>query len=187
MLSREADAAVPGGILADEMGLGKTVVTVALSLARPVRHTLVVVPGSLVDQWREHFMRFAGVVPAVARCPAARNFAFADDDGRPRVLITTYSAFSKRDRGAALYGVRFDRAIFDEAHLLKNRRSQVHANVLDLDLGAVWLLTGTPVCRAASDFKGLLRVLRASPVRSRCELRAAGERFVLRQIGRAHV
>jgi SNF2 family DNA or RNA helicase len=52
LLARERAGDYPGGFLCDEMGLGKTVQLIATILQNPVRRTLVIVPKSIVTQWR---------------------------------------------------------------------------------------------------------------------------------------
>lgn len=49
-----------GGILADDMGLGKTIQTIALILSEKEKHPhLIVVPSSVVYNWRSEFKKFA--------------------------------------------------------------------------------------------------------------------------------
>ena len=42
-----------GAILADEVGLGKSFVAAAIAAALPIDTIEVIVPASLIDQWRE--------------------------------------------------------------------------------------------------------------------------------------
>ena len=50
-------------LLADDMGLGKTVQAIAairiLCQHRAIERTLLIVPASLIDQWRREFARWA--------------------------------------------------------------------------------------------------------------------------------
>ena len=54
MLWRELqkDSPIKGGFLCDEMGLGKTVQIISTILGNPGKKTLVVVPKSIVTQWK---------------------------------------------------------------------------------------------------------------------------------------
>eukprot|EP00976_Prorocentrum_cordatum_P054487 1099598-Prorocentrum_minimum.AAC.2 len=48
------DERIPnGGILADEVGLGKTIQVLSVIVANPKRRTLIIVPKSIVSQWKE--------------------------------------------------------------------------------------------------------------------------------------
>ena len=49
-----------GGILADEMGLGKTIMVVALILAHREGPTLIVVPQTIINQWKDQIEKFSG-------------------------------------------------------------------------------------------------------------------------------
>ena len=54
MLWRElAHKGPKGGFLCDEMGLGKTIQLIAVMLGNTKRHTLIVVPKSIVSQWKD--------------------------------------------------------------------------------------------------------------------------------------
>ena len=48
-----------GGFLCDEMGLGKTVQIIATILKNPKQHTLIIVPKTLVLQWKSEIKKFA--------------------------------------------------------------------------------------------------------------------------------
>ena len=50
---RQHEANGNGGILADEPGLGKTIQALALAVPEESHPTLIVVPKSVVNQWRE--------------------------------------------------------------------------------------------------------------------------------------
>lgn len=73
MLMRElGKSSVKGGFLCDEMGLGKTVQIISVILGNPNKKTLIVVPKSIVNQWKEELAKFApGVRVAVFGRPGA--------------------------------------------------------------------------------------------------------------------
>lgn len=48
-----------GGFLCDEMGLGKSVQIIATVLKNQKKHTLIVVPKTLVPQWKSEINKFA--------------------------------------------------------------------------------------------------------------------------------
>jgi superfamily II DNA or RNA helicase len=153
-----------GGILADEMGLGKTPQGLALlSAARaartrdpaaPLPH-LVVVPASLMENWRRESARFAPQLRVFvhhgARRLAAKDFAGYD------LVLTSYGTLA---RDSALFEkVPFDVILADEAQHLKNRRTQAAQSLRALQGRGRFLLTGTPLENSLDDLRSLFEFL----------------------------
>jgi len=142
-----------GGCLADDMGLGKTVQVLALLESRrelreqcqpPARigPSLVVMPKSLIFNWKAEAARFAPRLRVLDHTGALRhkgNGHFDDHD----VILTTYGTL----RNDAVYfkDARFDYLILDEAQAIKNADS-VSAKAARLLQGDHRLaLSGTPI------------------------------------------
>src|SRR5207248_645671 len=123
-----------GGCLADDMGLGKTIQVLALLEARRVLRadasvaaadrpgpSLVVVPKSLVFNWKQEAARFTPNLRLLDHTGTGRAKAgehFDDYD----VILTTYGTLR---RDALLFReVRFDHCILDEAQAIKNAASE---------------------------------------------------------------
>ena len=121
-----------GGVLADDMGLGKTVQALALLAWRHLeakvdRPSLLVVPTSLVGNWKREAARFVPDLKLLVLHGPDRRTRFADITGA-HLVVTTYPLLN-RD-GAALFGHRYDTAMLDEAHTVKNprrRRGEAHS------------------------------------------------------------
>jgi superfamily II DNA or RNA helicase len=152
-----------GGILADEMGLGKTPQALALLSARTAtrapgdaaRPHLVVVPASLMENWRREAARFAPRLRCFVH-HGARRLAAADFAGFDLVL-TSYGTLA---RDAALFEeVEFDLLLADEAQHLKNRRTQAAQSLRALRGRARFLLTGTPLENSLDDLRSLFEFL----------------------------
>jgi superfamily II DNA or RNA helicase len=136
-----------GGCLADDMGLGKTVMVLALLDARRRLKTgdkkapsIVVVPRSLVFNWRDEATRFAPKLKVVdytgvQRDPAAIRGA--------DVVLTTYGTL-RRD-AAALHAIEFDYAILDEAQAIKNAATASAKAARLLRARYRLALSGTPI------------------------------------------
>jgi superfamily II DNA or RNA helicase len=152
-----------GGILADEMGLGKTPQALALLAARTaagastadIRPHLVVVPASLMENWRREAARFAPQLRVFvhhgARRLAERDFAGFD------LVLTSYGTLA---RDAALFeAVDFDLILADEAQHLKNRRTQAAQSLRALRGRGRFLLTGTPLENSLDDLRSLFEFL----------------------------
>jgi superfamily II DNA or RNA helicase len=148
-----------GGCLADDMGLGKTVQVLALLESRRAQReagaaagdggasmrpgpSLVVVPRSLVFNWKQEAARFTPKLRVLDHTGAGRLFAgerFEDYD----LVVTTYGTL--RHDAPRLQDARFDYVILDEAQAIKNARTE-SAKAARLLRGDHRLaLSGTPV------------------------------------------
>ncbi len=135
------------GILADDMGLGKTVQVLAHLLVeqasgRLQRPVLVVVPTSLVFNWREEARRFAPSL-RVLELRGSRRGALFERIPQHDLCLTTYPLLW-RDR-EKLAAFAYHSLILDEAQTVKNAASQAAQVVRSLEAGQRLCLTGTPL------------------------------------------
>jgi len=143
-----------GGCLADDMGLGKTVQVLALLENRRFEKgklkdkktrrepSLVVVPKSLIFNWMAEAAKFTPGLrlldhTSIHRSKAGENFSDYD------LILTTYGTL-RRD-ASWLASHTFDYVILDEAHVIKNPRSQSAKAARLLKGNHRLALTGTPV------------------------------------------
>jgi non-specific serine/threonine protein kinase len=161
-----------GACLADDMGLGKTVQVIALLLAlKSARQpggsgkekpapSLLVVPASLIANWKAEIERFApSLTYAVAHpseVPSGKeDLSAADVEGRD-LVITTYGMLTRlpwlRARSWRL-------AILDEAQAIKNAGTRQARAAKELQATARIALTGTPVENRLSDLWSLFDFL----------------------------
>jgi superfamily II DNA or RNA helicase len=141
-----------GGILADDMGLGKTVQVLALleerreALAQPGAQrpgpSLVVVPRSLVFNWRREAARFAPQLRVLEHLGSGRTRG-GNGFGECDLVVTTYGTL-RRDI-THLTDVRFDWAILDEAQAIKNARTATAKAARLLSAEHRLALSGTPI------------------------------------------
>jgi hypothetical protein len=148
-----------GGCLADDMGLGKTVQVLALLEERrraKAGPALVVVPRSLVFNWKAEAQRFTPDMrvldhTGINRTRAADHFANFD------LIVTTYGTL-RRD-AAFLKDTTFDYVILDEAQAIKNSSTEA-AKATRLLRGTHRLvLTGTPIENRLADLWSLFEFL----------------------------
>jgi superfamily II DNA or RNA helicase len=170
-----------GGCLADDMGLGKTVMVLALLDSR--RHargrgerapSIVVVPRSLVFNWRDEAARFAPKLHVLDYTGPLRDAA---EIRRADLVLTTYGTL-RRD-AATLHGIEFDYAILDEAQAIKNAATASAKAARLLRARHRLALSGTPIENHLGELWSLFEFLnpgllgsakafqRASAVRSR--------------------
>ena len=150
-------------ILADDMGLGKTRQSVlAMRQARPEGPYLVVCPAAVKTNWSREIelvlptAEIAIVGPTPAPAPGYTGW-----------VIINYDILAKHP----LAEHAWSGLVFDEAHYLKNYRSQRHRLSMDLvkavgDEAVIHLLTGTPLTSRPRDLFPLLQLVRHALGRS---------------------
>ena len=140
-----------GGCLADEMGLGKTVMVLAAMEARRLERegtgrashpSLIVVPRSLVFNWRQEAARFAPTLRVLDFTGGDRRNAL-DRVSEHDIVLITYGTL-RRDIGH-LKEIAFDYAILDEAQAIKNARTSSAKAARLLKADHRLSLSGTPV------------------------------------------
>ena len=157
------------GILADEMGLGKTIQTIALLAHLALEHGswgphLVVVPTSVLLNWEMEFKKW---------CPGFKILTYYGsieerkqkrrgwmDDTSWNVLITSYQLVLQDQQ--VLKRRSWHYMILDEAHNIKNFRSQKWQTLLTFRTRARLLLTGTPLQNNLTELWSLLFFLMPS-------------------------
>jgi SNF2 domain-containing protein/SNF2 helicase protein/helicase-like protein len=142
-----------GACLADDMGLGKTIQVIDLILQRKRTArapNLLVVPASLIGNWKQELMRFA---PQLRVRLAHRSETSADELARlaknpgeqlsgTDLVLTTYGLARKQ---VWLAQQPWSLVILDEAQAIKNASSAQARCIKKLPAQARIALTGTPV------------------------------------------
>jgi len=146
-----------GGCLADDMGLGKTIQVLGLlSLSRRHREPgtdLLVVPASLVDNWRLEIESFAPQLkvliahPSHIPSPELKRLSTRAVDAHDAV-ITTYGTTM---RTAWMKSYAWRNVILDEAQAIKNPGAKQTKAIKALDSRWRLALTGTPVENRVGD------------------------------------
>ncbi len=136
-----------GGVLADDMGLGKTLQALAmlqgeLDAGRLDRPSLVVVPTSLVGNWRAEAERFTpGLRVLVLHGPQRASL-------HPRIpqahLVVISYPLALRDM-EVLSAQNWHCVLLDEAQRIKNSRSQAALSLKGLRARHRLCLSGTPL------------------------------------------
>ncbi|KAB5522838.1 SNF2 family N-terminal domain-containing protein [Coniochaeta sp. 2T2.1] len=151
------------GILADEMGLGKTIQTIALLAHLACVHEvwgphLVIVPTSVMLNWEMEFKKW---------CPGFKILTYyGNQEERKRkrqgwtnddvwnVCITSYQMVLQDQQ--VFRRRRWHYMILDEAHNIKNFKSQRWQTLLGFNTHSRLLLTGTPLQNNLTELWSLL-------------------------------
>ena len=162
-------------LLADEVGLGKTVeagmVLKEYILRGMVQRALVLVPASLVGQWREELQSKFGITCATTQDELLRR----DPEGfwAQPCVIASLALARRAEHTRHLEARAYDLVIVDEAHHLRDRASQSYRLVDGLNKRFLLLLSATPVQNSMVELYNLLTLLKPGIFKTLKEFRAA--------------
>jgi len=179
LLERENDDGVRGGFLCDEMGIGKTAQLVATMCRNPLPKTLIIVPKSIVGQWRTEIERFTdGLMPVRMFDGPNRIERIGNLTHFEGIVLAPYSVMSSH---SMLHDFKWDRLILDEGHEVRNAKTKIHKCLAALDASIKWVVSGTPVFNSMKDFVSLcsfVGLTRGNVLRDYEKVR---EKYVLRR------
>ena len=152
-------AAGLGACLADDMGLGKTLQALAVMLARAANGpALVVMPTSLIGNWRSEALRFA---------PSLRVHIYAEKGstserasviagmGRHDVLLVSYPML--QIDGDAFADKLWATLVLDEAQAIKNAAAKRSQAVFALQATFRLAMSGTPIENRLGELWSVMR------------------------------
>jgi len=195
-----------GGCLADDMGLGKTIQVLGLlSMSRSNNESgtdLLIVPASLIDNWRQEIERFAPELkvliahPSQIPSPKLKRLA-PEHVHRHNAVITTYGTATRTDW---MKEFPWRNIILDEAQAIKNPSAKQTQAVKALKSTWRLALTGTPVenrlgdlwsifdflnpglLGTAKEFNGLCKSMASGPPSGYGPLRTLVQPYILRRL-----
>ncbi|KAL0478406.1 hypothetical protein AKO1_008632 [Acrasis kona] len=146
--------------------------------------TLVVTPLIIVDQWKREIERYTNPSLKVYVYQGSRRIKDIATLLTFDVIITTYNTLafeygktftdstSKRNKNvdkkvereiSPMYQLQFYRVVLDEAHNIKNRKSQQSRASSAVDANRRWAVTGTPIQNDIDDLFSLFQFLKVTP------------------------
>jgi SNF2 family DNA or RNA helicase len=148
-------------LVLNEPRTGKTPTMIAVLKALNSKVNIIICPSSLVLNWSKEFSAWypeMKVYPVVGT-PKQRNILYTDFQSKhvqPKVLIISKDTW-KMDKD--IHDLDFGAAIVDEAHFLRNYKSQQSQAIFKLKAKVKYALTGTPSVKHGSDVFGLLHFI----------------------------
>ncbi len=148
-----------GACLADDMGLGKTLQALAVMLARAANGpTLVVMPTSLIGNWRSEALRFAPSLRVhvyAERGSTGERAGIIAEMGRHDVLLVSYPML--QIDGEAFAGRLWATLVLDEAQAIKNSAAKRSQAVFALQATFRLAMSGTPIENRLGELWSVMR------------------------------
>lgn len=179
-----------GGILADMMGLGKSLSILALIASthgdakrfrnRRVesdgldtecngRGTLIICPMSVLSSWDDEIKKH--VTPGKLRVyvyHGASRMQYTHELAKFDIVLTTYNTVAtewgnEKAPKKALALVNWFRIVLDEAHQIRNQKSNTFNACCEIQAERRWAVSGTPMQNYLNDMGALIRFLKLRP------------------------
>ena len=145
-------------ILADEVGLGKTIEAGILLkeyfVTGMIKNALILTPPSLKTQWKEEL-----------KTKFDLDFVVKEDKGfegfdKHDMQIISLASASQPKTAELLKSIEWDIVIVDEAHRLKNSKTNAHMFVKELDKKFIFLLSATPIQNSILELYNMIEIIK---------------------------
>ncbi len=147
-----------GAILADEMGLGKTLQAITTAIMKKnlfgFKHTLVICPASLKEQWKKEVEKFTQETAVVIEGrPEERQEIYRTSSAFFMILnyetvLRDYVEINRMDT---------DFIILDEAQRIKNYETKTAYTIKSLQKKHALVITGTPIENRLTDLYSIMQ------------------------------
>jgi SNF2 family DNA or RNA helicase len=154
-----------GALFADEVGLGKTIEVGMVLKEMDFRDSrdsfLILTPAQLAPQWQSE-LREKFDLDMVCNY----DDEFCGFDAHDRLIASVDTAKTKRHRSDVL-GRRWDVLVLDEAHYVRNEKTQRYDLIEQMDYGEAYFATATPIQNDISDLYNIINLIRPGLLGSR--------------------
>lgn len=142
-------------LLADEVGLGKTIeaglILKELLLRGMIKKILILTPASLITQWQQELKSKFDL--------SFRNHLEISDWEESDLIIASLDTAKSQKNQKAVQQINYDLLIIDEAHKLKNKKTQNWKFVNSIKTKYLLMLTATPIQNDLIELFNLISIL----------------------------
>ncbi|OQA04860.1 MAG: RNA polymerase-associated protein RapA [bacterium ADurb.Bin374] len=143
-------------LLADEVGLGKTIeaglILKEYLLRGMVRKVLILTPASLITQWQQELKTKFDL--------SFKNHNEITDWEQSDLVIASLDTAKSQKNQKSVQKVNYDLLIIDEAHKLKNKKTQNWKFVNSIKTKYLLMLTATPIQNDLIELFNLITILK---------------------------
>jgi len=157
----------PVGLLGDDPGLGKTLQTISLIIGNPVGKTLIVVPVSIIEQWRQAIQKILPYTKIHIHHGKSMFTSKKEIMQHPCEIVICgyhqiYNVCDKKFYPTVLHNYVWGRIILDECHTIRNANTKAFIGAMSLNSLCRWGLSGTPLQNKVDDLKSIFSFLHFS-------------------------
>ncbi|MFD1336468.1 SNF2 helicase associated domain-containing protein [Oceanobacillus iheyensis] len=151
-----------GGILADDMGLGKTLQSITYLVSESNGETigphLIVVPSSVVYNWKNELEKFAPhlQVAVLTGNPIERHQVMSESTNKD-IWITSYATL--RQDIEFYQEITFQTLLLDEAQYIKNYQTKTSRAIRQIKATRRFALSGTPIENSIEELWSIFQVV----------------------------
>lgn len=158
-------------VIGYDMGLGKSIIGINCIKALKAKKVLIVCPSYLKYSWAEEIEKWSKLsYTVIDGTESQRELLFKKhQDKKNTILIINYEQIRVKTKKNGkvveikvheyIQKTKFDLCIWDEAHRLKNRQSQISQGAYAINTHNRVMMTGTPVTKNPGEIYSLLRIL----------------------------
>ncbi|MBF0499426.1 MAG: DEAD/DEAH box helicase [Candidatus Riflebacteria bacterium] len=143
-------------LLADEVGLGKTIeaglILKEYLLRGMVKKVLILTPASLITQWQQELKSKFDL--------SFKNHLEISDWEHSELVIASLDTAKSQKNQKAVQKISYDLLIIDEAHKLKNKKTQNWKFVNSIKTKYLLMLTATPIQNDLLELFNLIAILK---------------------------
>ncbi|KAG2224562.1 hypothetical protein INT45_004407 [Circinella minor] len=137
--------------------------------------TLIVCPVSLLSQWESELSKKIYPPPLVCVHHGPNRTKNSQKLAEFDIIITTYSIITTEigtpENRGTLGSLKYHRVILDEAHEIKNQKTNKAKACFNIESTYRWCLTATPIQNEIGDLYSLIKFLRIEPYNDEAEFK----------------